>query len=122
MRRTPSLSAPLAILAVLLASTPCGAHAVLKTSTLPERVRPGEPSKVTLGFNSAVEPALSRVVLVDEARRETVLAVRAGSARNEVAVDLPALDSGRWALRYKVLAADGHVTESVLRFTVSPRD
>jgi methionine-rich copper-binding protein CopC len=33
-------------------------------------------------------------------------------------VKVPPLAAGRYGLRYKVLAADGHVTESVLRFTV----
>jgi methionine-rich copper-binding protein CopC len=37
-----------------------------------------------------------------------------------VRVDLPPLAAGAYGLRYKVLAVDGHVTESVLRFTVRP--
>jgi methionine-rich copper-binding protein CopC len=33
-------------------------------------------------------------------------------------IAVPALAAGKYALRYKVLAADGHVTENVLRFEV----
>ena len=38
---------------------------------------------------------------------------------NVLVVALPALTAGHYALKYKVLAADGHVTESVLRFQVT---
>jgi methionine-rich copper-binding protein CopC len=37
-----------------------------------------------------------------------------------VLVQLPALTSGNYALRYRVLAADGHVTEDTIRFSVVP--
>lgn len=116
----PSLLVALLLVALL----PAGArgHAVLKRSSLPGRVRAGAPLAVTLSFNSAVEPGLSRVLLVDADRRETPLAARAGGARNEIAVDLPGLEPGNYALRYKVLAVDGHVTESVLRFAVAAGD
>ena len=42
-----------------------------------------------------------------------------GTKPSELLVDLPALPPGAYALHYKVLAVDGHVTESVLRFRVA---
>jgi hypothetical protein len=45
--------------------------------------------------------------------------VTPGAGAGLVTVDLPPLAAGSYGLRYKVLAADGHVTESLLRFTVA---
>ena len=74
---------------------------------------------MTLSFNSAVEPGLSRVVLVDAGKSQREIALHAGAAPNEIALELPGLAAGAWGLRYKVLAVDGHVTENLLRFTVT---
>ena len=100
MRRTLALSA-----ALVLVASAASAHAVLKKSTLPNEIAAGSPRSVTLSFNSAVEPGLSRVVLVDAGKSQREIALHAGAAPNE--------------LRYKVLAVDGHVTENLLRFTVT---
>jgi len=117
MRRSAATLSALA--AVILLAGDARAHAVLKKSSLPKSVRPETAQPVVLSFNSAVEPTLSRVVLVDAKGAEREIPLRAGSARNEIALDLPPLPKGAFGLRYKVLAADGHVTESLLRFSVA---
>jgi len=115
-----------AALAVVLAvavgwPVPGAAHAVLvRTSLEGAPVRPGTPTTVALRFNSALEPALSQVVLVDAHGHRRPLDVLPTGDRAEMQVSLPALEPGSYALRYKVLAADGHVTESVVRFVVKP--
>lgn len=106
---------------VLAGAGSAQAHAVLTRSSLQGgTVRAGAATTVTLRFNSALEAGLSRVVLVDERGEERALEVGAAEERAELRVALPSLPPGAYGLRYKVLAADGHVTESMLRFTVTP--
>jgi methionine-rich copper-binding protein CopC len=57
---------------------------------------------------------------VENGGRERPLAVAPVDGAAAIHVDLPPLAAGSYGLRYKVLAVDGHVTESVLRFTVAP--
>lgn len=103
---------------------PARAHAVVTKATLRDATIPANtPTETTLEFNSAIERTLAKVTLVDAQGGETVLAQAAGERpSNMLVVSLPALAAGRYALKYKVLAADGHVTESVLRFEVAAPD
>lgn len=94
------------------------AHAVLTKASLDGDVRSETATAVTLRFNTGIEPKFTRVVLVDGAGAERPLDTSPGEGRATVRVALPPLAAGIYGLRYKVLAADGHVTESVLRFTV----
>src|SRR5262245_43942807 len=92
-------------------------HASLRDATVPA----GTASETTLEFNSAIEAKLSKVTLVDAQGTERTLSLAGGEhPSNVLVVALPALAAGHYALKYKVLAADGHVTESVLRFEVAP--
>src|SRR5262245_41656266 len=117
---TPMPRLALSLLLVLCRAAPLLAHAVLTKTTLDGTpVRAGTPTTVTLSFNAAIEPGLSKVVLVNERREERVLEVVPRSEREAVTVTLPALTPGAYGLRYKVLAVDGHVTESVVRFKVA---
>ena len=97
------------------------AHAVVTHATLKDAtVAAGTPSETTLEFNSAIEAKLAKVTLIDDKGAERTLELAGGEhPANVLVVSLPALTSGHYALRYKVLAADGHVTESVLRFQVT---
>lgn len=99
------------------------AHAVVTRATLKDAtVAAGAPSETTLEFNSAIEAKLAKVTLVDDRGAERPLELAAGDhPKNVLVVSLPALTPGHYALRYKVLAADGHVTESVLRFQVAEK-
>lgn len=115
---TMSLAAACAILVALPAVA--GAHAVITRSSIgDEPLAAGKPTEVTLHFNSAIETSHSSVQLVGAGGEETPLALVAGAhAPGTLVVALPALEAGSYALRYRVLAADGHMTESVLRFRV----
>jgi|SRR5262245_3017625 len=96
------------------------AHAVLTKSSLGGAPVPaGRETAVTLEFNSRLEVGMTKVVLVDAAGKERTLAAVAGSKPGTVVVTLPPLEAGAYGLRYKVLATDGHVTESILRFKVA---
>jgi len=107
-------------LGVLLGASLAHAHAVVQKASLDDAaVRPDTPTRVTLRFNSGIEPGFTRVTLVRAGAAEEPLPVEPADGA-AVHVDLPPLAAGAYGLRYKVLAVDGHVTESVLRFTVAP--
>lgn len=97
------------------------AHAiVLKSSLSTQPIKRGVPGSITLYFNSRIEIALSRAVLVSRDHAERSVALLAGKSAGEVVATLPPLEPGNYALRYRVLAADGHITEETLRFSVAP--
>lgn len=99
--------------------TGAAAHAVVTESSLQSQpVKPGHPTTVLLQFNAGVELALSRVFLVSKGDVYQPIAPRAGRKPGEVLVPLPALGEGEYAIKYKIFAADGHLTESVIRFNV----
>jgi copper resistance protein C len=108
--------------AVLLAALPALAlaHAVVQKASLDDSaVVAGEATHVTLKFNSGIEPGFTKVTLVDARGEERALTLGPASGAATVDVALPPLAAGTYGLRYKVLAVDGHVTEDVLRFTVT---
>lgn len=116
------------LLLVLTALVPAtvrtaSAHAVLTgTSIEGDAIRAGAVTTVVLRFNSAIEPALSRVRLVDAAKQEQVLTLEPGTEPGQVSVTVPPLVPGAYGLHYKIFAVDGHVTENVVRFTAKPAD
>ena len=108
------------VAALVLAPGVASAHAILsKTSLGGEPVKANVTTPVTLQFNSRIEPRFTKVVLVSAASDERALEVEPGDVPGAVRVTLPPLTPGPYGLRYKVLAADGHVTESILRFKVT---
>ena len=107
------------VVALAASATPASAHAVLtKTSVRDRPVKADTATPVTLTFNSGIETGFAQVVLARRRARIARSTARAGDKPSDVVVDLPPLPPGAYALRYKVLAADGHVTESVFRFRV----
>jgi methionine-rich copper-binding protein CopC len=81
------------------------------------------PDRIVLRFNSKVEKSLSRVSLSRGGGQPMPLrvstAARGTAAAPEVlVVPLPRLKPGTYALRFTVLATDGHTTPGVLRFTI----
>lgn len=97
------------------------AHAVvIRNSLAAQPIRRDVPGRIVLQFNSRIEVKLSRAVLLSRDKPEQPLALSAGASGGEVVVTLPPLAPGDYAVRYRVLAADGHVTEETLRFPVAP--
>jgi methionine-rich copper-binding protein CopC len=98
------------------------AHAVVTESSL--RTHPIQVDKATevvLFFNSSVELALSRVFLVRAGDVYQPVEITNGKKPGEMLIHLPALSEGDYAIKYKVFAADGHLTEDVLRFRVTAK-
>lgn len=117
---TRSLVLALGVLATIaLGAGRAEAHAVLTGSSLGKgTLAPATAAPITLTFNAGIEAGLTKVVLRG-AGEDRALDTHPGAKASEVVVDVPALPAGTYALHYKVLAVDGHVTESVLRFKVA---
>jgi copper resistance protein C len=97
------------------------AHAVVLESSLREHpIKKDVADSIALRFNSRIELKLSRAVLVSRDRPDRPLAMVAGKTAGDVIVQLPPLPPGDYAVRYRVLAADGHITEETLRFSIAP--
>ena len=77
------------------------------------------PSAVVLRFNSRLEKGLCSVLLVGPHQRSILLLRQDDRAQADTLIYVvPEVPPGRYQLRWKVLAADGHVTEGVVPFQV----
>lgn len=97
------------------------AHAVVTDYSL--KVTPihaNQESKVELSFNSKVELGLSQLFLVSKGDKHQLLQAVNGEKQGQIIVIVPPLVVGDYAIRLKVFAADGHLTEDVIHFTVTP--
>jgi methionine-rich copper-binding protein CopC len=110
----------------LFGARPAAAHAIVLESEPPaDAVLARPPGRVVLRFNSKIEKRLSRVTLTAGRGSPVPIAVADPGASGEdrepdrLVVPLRSLPPGGYTVRYKVLSADGHITEGALRFTVS---
>ncbi|MFH0350929.1 MAG: copper resistance protein CopC [Chromatiales bacterium] len=112
----------LTVLGIL--SAICGtswAHAILIDSTVRQDARLTEaPKNIRLRWNSRIEHDLSRYTLERNGGREVTSLRAEPRGPDRIVVHMPALAPGTFVLRYRVLAADGHITEGVLRFHLTP--
>lgn len=108
-------------LGLLIASSQSAfAHAVVTESSLKTHpIEINHPTEVSLHFNSGVELALSRVFLVSKGDVYHQLEIAKGKKPGQMLIKVPGLEAGDYAVKYKVFAADGHLTEDVIRFKVS---
>lgn len=107
----------------LIGATPAAAHALVLESVPPrDAVLARSPERVLLRFNSKIEKGLTRLTLSGADGPPEILSTAGADGDPEsdrVVVPLRPLPPGRYVIRYKVLSADGHVTEGALRFSVS---
>lgn len=89
-------------------------HNSLKLTPVPVNLA----SKVELAFNSKVELDLSEVFLVSVGDVMTPINAIHGDKPGKVLLELPALKPGEYAIKLKIFAADGHLSEDLLRFFV----
>lgn len=95
-------------------------HAVVTDTSLESTpVVPYQATRVRLTFNSNVELALSKIFLVSKGDKQQLLQAVKSHSQGKVMIDLPALEPGEYALKFQVFAADGHLTEDVIRFHVA---
>jgi hypothetical protein len=112
-----------ALCAALLAQDPgvAAAHAIILESEPAAGAKLAEPpARIYLRFNSKIEKRLSHVTLAAaDGRLVPVIVKTDGSEKlDRIVLPLGALRPGAYVVRYKVLAADGHITEGAMRFTV----
>lgn len=93
---------------------------MLEASPAHDAVLATPPARIVLRFNSKIEHALSRVTIETAAGRPVALPVARATGEDaaRLVVPLSPLVPGVYIVRYRVLAADGHVTEGALRFTI----
>ncbi len=97
------------------------AHAVVTDHSLKiEQPKINQAKTVELTFNSKIELGLSEVYLVSKGDKQTKLTISNGEKQGRICVDIPALSAGEYALIYKIFAADGHLTEDVIHFSITP--
>lgn len=113
----------LALLALVGLVSAAAAHGVLERS----EPRGGAtlrsaPPQVRLQFTGALEPAYSRVQVLDGSGRRVDLGDSAVDPANRalLRVSLPALPAGRYKVAWRVLSVDSHVTEGDFSFRVAP--
>ena len=94
------------------------AHAIVTWSSLRETpVLAQTPTTVVLRFNARIELIFTQVLLSANGQ-DSPLEFAPGAGPGEVAVTLPPLAPGAYALRYRLLGADGHFTKDILWFRV----
>lgn len=113
----------LAVLALVGLVSAAAAHGVLERS----EPRGGAtlrsaPPQVRLQFTGALEPAYSRVQVLDGSGRRVDLGDSGVDPANRalLRVSLPALPAGRYKVAWRVLSVDSHVTEGDFSFRVAP--
>jgi copper resistance protein C len=119
----PSLLCRIAALAALgwvaLTVPPALAHAIIvEAAPAVGAVVHDGSVEVRLRFNSRIDHQRSRVTVLDEAGKETPLALDAGTPTDVLAAKATSLAPGKYRIRWLVLALDGHITRGDIPFTV----
>lgn len=110
---------PALLALTLIASNAAFGHAVVTHNSLKLNPVPvNQASKVELSFNSKVELDLSEVFLVSAGDKMQTITATPGEKPGQVLLELPALQPGEYAIKLKIFAADGHLSEDLLRFFV----
>jgi methionine-rich copper-binding protein CopC len=115
-------------LAVFLMFLQAGSPSPVESHAFPVRSEPrvgwkvtGSPAKVTIWFDSEIEPAFSTIAVYNAAKQRVD---KNNSHVNPsdptvLEVDLAPLSPGNYGVQWKVLAKDTHVTEGNFSFTVA---
>jgi copper resistance protein C len=100
---------------------PAQGHAIILESEPRQDEAVAAPKRLVLHFNSRLEKSLCSVQLLGGPRQRSVALLRleADAAPDTLAYPLPPLAPGSYQARWKVMAADGHVTEGAVSFTVT---
>lgn len=110
--------------ALLLAPAAALAHALLVDSApKQDEVLKSPATRAVLHFNARIEKQVTRATLRDAAGHDVKLPPfpdDKDGPPDRLIIALPAhLKAGAYQLEYRVLAADGHATPGLLRFTVT---
>jgi hypothetical protein len=96
------------------------AHAVVTDYSLKvSPIHANQRDTIELTFNSKIELGLSQIFLVRKGDKHELLQAETGSRQGQIIIHTPPLEAGDYAIRFKIFAADGHLTEDVIHFSVS---
>jgi methionine-rich copper-binding protein CopC len=94
-------------------------HGIVVDSTPKHQETVPAPKRLVIRFNSRLEKRLCSVTLVGPQQGGVLLVRQEDDAPPDTLIyPLPALKPGPYRAKWKVLAADGHVTEGAIVFTV----
>ena len=117
------ISRPLVMALALSQAVSAHAHAFLEHAMPPVGSTVATaPQQVFLRFSQRLEPAFSRIQVLDAAGRRVDRddAQVAGDDATMLGVSVAPLAPGRYVVKWRVLSADTHVTEGDYTFTVAP--
>lgn len=117
MTRALVLTAVLAS-ALALRAPPAGAHAFLDHAEPRVGSTVEEPPSLTLFFTEPIEPAFSRVKLLDPQDEPVDLPPAENPVPDRLAVRLPALPPGEYTVEWAVVSVDTHPTDGRFTFSV----
>lgn len=111
----------LAAVTLLTLPSAVAPHAlVLESRPKAGKVLASPPDRIVLRFNSRIELALSTLSVTDSTGRTVRLPLSAeNGSPDRLVAPLERLAPDIYLVRWKVLSADGHLTEGVFRFTVA---
>ena len=96
------------------------AHAIILESAPAQGSSGPAPRRLILRFNSRLERSLCSVQLLGPHQHSiALLRQEPDTPPDTLAYPLPLLAAGAYQARWKVMAADGHVTEGAVAFTVT---
>ena len=94
-------------------------HGIVLDSTPKHQETVAAPKRLVIRFNSRLEKRLCSVTLVGPQQASVLLVRQETDAPPDTLIyPLPDLKPGPYRAKWKVLAADGHVTEGAILFTV----
>ena len=113
----------LVLVVLLWGATGAGAHAVLDRADPPvgSTVRT-PPSEVRIWFTEGLEPAFSRIQVVDGAGQRVDKEDSHPDPSNPalLVISMPSLSPGAYKVIWRVLSVDTHITEGDFTFRVAP--
>lgn len=117
----PRRLAAFAILAwAAITPLPSHAHAIVVETTPQVDAVMHDPIDIKLRFNSRIDRARSRLVLLDASGNESAIAIDKNSPTDILTARITGIQPGSYRLRWQVLALDGHITRGDIPFTVAP--
>jgi methionine-rich copper-binding protein CopC len=120
MTRTACLAVLAAFVLVAFAGPGHGeGHGIVVDSSPKHQETVPAPKRLVIRFNSRLEKRLCSVTLVGPQQGSVLLVRQEDDAPPDTLIyPLPTLKPGPYRAKWKVLAADGHVTEGAIVFTV----
>jgi methionine-rich copper-binding protein CopC len=120
MTRTACLAVLAAFVLVAFAGPGHGeGHGIVVDSSPKHQETVAAPKRLVIRFNSRLEKRLCSVTLEGPQQGGVLLVRQEDDAPPDTLIyPLPALKPGPYRAKWKVLAADGHVTEGAIVFTV----